>query len=213
MLTTSLALALTFTGIPAAASDTTPVVDPTQLTAQAKEALATQPAVTVPAAATWTFDIPTVVVTPTPEPEPDPPVPTTTGTDQAGGGAHQGMPADPPPAQAAPAPASTVVEVALRYVGVPYVHGGTTPSGFDCSGFTQYVYAQVGIDLPRTTGAQRNTGTVIPADQARPGDLIWSPGHVGIYLGDGRQVDAPRPGKTIQARGIWQHNPTFIRPH
>jgi peptidoglycan DL-endopeptidase CwlO len=128
----------------------------------------------------------------------------------------------PAPAAAAPAPApaasvpasakgSAIAEIAVRYVGVPYVSGGSTPAGFDCSGFTSYVFAQVGISLPRTSGAQRNVGTVVPRSEARAGDLIWSPGHISIYLGDGMQVDAPRPGKTIQVRSIWQSNPTFIR--
>jgi cell wall-associated NlpC family hydrolase len=115
----------------------------------------------------------------------------------------------------APVPAfaagSKVISIAARYVGVPYVSGGTTPAGFDCSGFTSYVFAQVGISLPRTSSAQHYAGTIIAASQAQPGDLIWSPGHVAIYAGKGMQIDAPRPGKTIQFRAIWQSNPTFIR--
>ena len=113
-----------------------------------------------------------------------------------------------PPAAAS---GSAVIEIASRYVGVPYVYGGTTPNGFDCSGFTSYVYAQLGINLPRSSGAQRSVGTVIPRSQAKPGDLIWTPGHVAIYAGGNTQIDAPRPGKTIQFRNIWQSNPTFIR--
>ncbi len=106
---------------------------------------------------------------------------------------------------------SAVIEIASRYVGVPYVSGGSTPKGFDCSGFTSYVFAQVGISLPRTSGAQRNAGTVISRSEAQPGDLIWTPGHIAIYAGGNTQIDAPRPGKTVQFRKIWQSNPTFIR--
>ena len=106
---------------------------------------------------------------------------------------------------------NAVLEIAARYVGVPYVSGGTTPDGFDCSGFTSYVYAQLGISLPRTSSAQRNAGTVVSRADAQPGDLIWSPGHVGIYAGGNQMIDAPRPGKTVQFRSIWQSNPTFIR--
>ncbi|WNB85170.1 C40 family peptidase [Cellulomonas sp. ATA003] len=124
-------------------------------------------------------------------------------------------PAAPVEAAAASAPASaagsTIASIALRYVGVPYVSGGTTPSGFDCSGFTSYVFAQAGISLPRTSGAQKGAGTVVSRANAQAGDLIWSPGHISIYLGDGKQIDAPRPGKSVQVRSIWQSNPTFIR--
>ncbi|WP_020014923.1 C40 family peptidase [Promicromonospora sukumoe] len=111
----------------------------------------------------------------------------------------------------ASAAGSAVVSVAMRYLGVPYVWGGNTPAGFDCSGFTSYVYAQVGIDLPRTSSEQRYAGTVVPASQAQPGDMIWSPGHIAIYAGDGMQIEAPVPGKSVRYTSIWQSNPTFIR--
>ena len=101
--------------------------------------------------------------------------------------------------------------MAARYVGVPYVYGGTTPDGFDCSGFTSYVYAQLGITLPRTSSDQRYAGVEVPRDQAQPGDLVWSPGHIGIYAGDNMMIDAPRPGKSVQFRTMWQSNPIFIR--
>lgn len=104
-----------------------------------------------------------------------------------------------------------IVDIAFRYVGTPYVLGGTTPSAFDCSGFTQYVYAQAGIDLPRTTGAQRGAGQVVSAAEAKPGDLVWAPGHVGIYLGGDQHIAARQPGTPLQAGPIYMSNPTFIR--
>jgi peptidoglycan DL-endopeptidase CwlO len=114
-----------------------------------------------------------------------------------------------------PAPQSVsgnaVLEIAARYVGTPYVYGGSGPGGFDCSGFTSYVYRQLGISLPRSSGAQRAVGRVVSRSEARPGDLIWTPGHIAIYAGGNQQIDSPRPGKTIQFRGIWQSNPTFLR--
>ncbi|WP_344105804.1 C40 family peptidase [Myceligenerans crystallogenes] len=111
----------------------------------------------------------------------------------------------------AAAAGNDVVSIAMRYLGVPYVWGGNTPAGFDCSGFTSYVYAQVGIDLPRTSSEQRYAGTTVSSAQAQPGDLIWSPGHIAIYAGDGMQIEAPVPGETVRYSSIWQSNPTFIR--
>lgn len=104
-----------------------------------------------------------------------------------------------------------VVAIAMRYIGTPYVHGGSTPAGFDCSGFTQYVYAQVGVSLPRSSGAQRGAGRVVPASEARPGDLIWWPGHVGIYLGNGQHIAARNPGTPLKAGPIYRGGATFIR--
>nr|BFF21451.1 hypothetical protein GCM10025730_49720 [Promicromonospora thailandica] len=106
---------------------------------------------------------------------------------------------------------ASVVSVAMRYLGVPYVWGGTTPAGFDCSGFTSYVFAQVGIDLPRTSSSQRYAGTPVSWADALPGDLIWTPGHIAIYAGDGMQIEAPVPGKSVRYTSIWQSSPTFIR--
>ncbi|GHH78958.1 C40 family peptidase [Promicromonospora soli] len=106
---------------------------------------------------------------------------------------------------------SAVVSIAMRYLGVPYLWAGTTPDGFDCSGFTSYVYAQVGIDLPRTSSEQRYAGTEVSWADAQPGDLIWSPGHIAIYAGDGMQIEAPVPGKTVRYTAIWQSSPTFLR--
>jgi cell wall-associated NlpC family hydrolase len=110
-----------------------------------------------------------------------------------------------------------VVAAAKRYVGVPYVWGGTDPAkGMDCSGFVQRVYGDLGIDLPRLVRDQMKRGTEVPSlAQARPGDLLVSHGHghVAIYLGDGKAIDAPMPGKTIQVRDAWEMhgNLTTIR--
>lgn len=103
-----------------------------------------------------------------------------------------------------------IMSIAARYVGVPYRWGGTTPRGFDCSGYVQYVFKQAGISLPRTSGAQAKAGRRIPASQARPGDLVWKPKHIGIYAGNGMMYDAPRSGKSIVKRKIW-FKPVYIR--
>ncbi len=211
------------------ASASLPAVDTSALTAAARAAMATSPAVTVAADAKFALDIPAPTVVKDPPPPPPPPAPVAekpakakprtapaasrSGTRQAPAAPAATEAPAKAPAASVPASASgnAIAEIASRYVGVPYVSGGTTPAGFDCSGFTSYVFAQVGISLPRTSAAQRGAGTVVSRAEARAGDLIWSPGHISIYLGDGMQIDAPRPGKTIQIRSIWQSNPTFIR--
>ena len=105
---------------------------------------------------------------------------------------------------------SSIIAEASKYVGISYVRGGSSPdTGFDCSGFVSYVYAQFGISLPHSSGAYYGVGTQVSSPQ--PGDIIVSPGHVGIYAGPNLQIDAPLSGKTIQFRAIWQSNPTYVR--
>ena len=94
--------------------------------------------------------------------------------------------------------------IALRYLGVPYVYGGASPSGFDCSGLVMYVYAQLGISLPHYTVAQWSATTHISLSQAQPGDLVFFDGlgHVGIYLGGGQFVHAPHTGTVVQVSSL-----------
>ncbi|WP_165919595.1 C40 family peptidase [Promicromonospora sp. AC04] len=106
---------------------------------------------------------------------------------------------------------NSVISIASRYIGVPYVSGGSSPSGFDCSGFTAYVYGQLGISLPHSSSAQPGYGTIVPASEAQPGDLMWTPGHVSIYAGGNTMIDASKPGTVVDFRPIWQSNPTFVR--
>lgn len=184
--------------------DALPAVDTAALTAPVRAALSTSPVVSVPQDAAWDFATPQITVTANPKPV----VVERTSTTSSRSTERSYVANAPVPQTVA---GNAVLEIAARYVGVPYVSGGTTPDGFDCSGFTSYVYAQLGITLPRSSADQRNVGVVVSAADALPGDLIWSPGHVGIYAGDGMQIDSPRPGKTIQFRSIWQSNPIFIR--
>ncbi|KQN94670.1 C40 family peptidase [Arthrobacter sp. Leaf69] len=110
-----------------------------------------------------------------------------------------------------------VVAVAKKYIGVPYVWGGTNPAtGMDCSGFTQRVFKDLGVEIPRVVSDQMRQGTPVASlAEAKPGDLLVSFGgdHISIYLGNGKAIDAPVPGKTIQIRDAWeQHsNLTSIR--
>jgi cell wall-associated NlpC family hydrolase len=121
-----------------------------------------------------------------------------------------------PPAPPADDKVTDVIAIALRYLGIAYRYGGTTPRGFDCSGFTQYVFGQVGVTLPRTADQQLRGAARISRSQARPGDLVFflSGGyayHVGIYLGNGKMVDSPRPGSVVTVRSVYSANAAFAR--
>ncbi len=101
-----------------------------------------------------------------------------------------------------------VVGIALQYLGVPYVWGGSSPStGFDCSGFVSYVFAQVGVSLPHHAASQYGYGTPVPYDQLAPGDLVFFSGlgHVGIYIGSGQFVHAPHTGDVVRIANLADH--------
>ena len=105
-----------------------------------------------------------------------------------------------------------VLTVALSQIGVPYTWGGESPgTDFDCSGLVQWAYSQIGVALPRTSQAQYQATTRISESQAQPGDLVFSagsdgtasaPGHVGIYLGGGKYLDAPYTGAKVRIDSI-----------
>ncbi|PKW27526.1 C40 family peptidase [Phycicoccus duodecadis] len=103
-----------------------------------------------------------------------------------------------------PQSSSAIVNIARGLLGIPYVYGGSSPSGFDCSGFTSYVFRQAGISIPRTASAQQSAAT--PVSNPQPGDLVFfgSPAwHVGIYTGNGMMIDAGKPGEVTQERAIF----------
>ncbi|WP_366180515.1 C40 family peptidase [Actinomyces timonensis] len=115
------------------------------------------------------------------------------------------------PAAAPAASGSSIVSIAMQYVGTPYVFGGSSPQGFDCSGFVQYVYARAGISLPRTSGAQAAAGTAVSMAEARPGDIVYYGYHVGIYAGNGMMIDAGNESTGVVYREIWGSPTSFIR--
>jgi cell wall-associated NlpC family hydrolase len=95
---------------------------------------------------------------------------------------------------------SGVVGIAMRYLGTPYVWGGASPSGFDCSGFVMYVYAQMGVGLPHSSYAQYGAGVPVSYDQLQAGDLVFFDGlgHVGIYIGGGNFIHSPHSGDVVK---------------
>lgn len=121
----------------------------------------------------------------------------------------------------APAPAtngslgSRIAATASKFRGYRYVYGGTTPSGFDCSGFTSYVYRQHGISIPRTSGGQASAGKSVGKANMQPGDIIAFRGHVGIYIGNGNMIHASNPTRGVVidsvTSGYWANRILSVR--
>ena len=115
--------------------------------------------------------------------------------------------AQPPAVAAPPLPAAArAVQVALKELGKPYRYGALGPSTFDCSGLTKFAYGAVGISLPHSAAAQYQSGRRVNRNQLQPGDLIFwrGLGHVGLYIGNGKMVHAPRTGEVVTIISIDQ---------
>jgi peptidoglycan DL-endopeptidase CwlO len=108
---------------------------------------------------------------------------------------------------------ATILKVAAKYVGTPYVFGGETPRGFDCSGYVAFVFAQFGIALPHSVHGQNRMGILIRPEDALPGDLVVMDdlGHDGIYAGNGNFYHAPRPGDYVKLAPIYTSRVHFVR--
>jgi peptidoglycan DL-endopeptidase CwlO len=110
----------------------------------------------------------------------------------------------PPPVAAPPARYGGVVGIAMQYLGVPYVWGGASPSGFDCSGFILYVYAKIGVSLPHNAAMQYGHGTPVSRSDLQPGDLVFfnGLGHAGIYIGGNQMIHAPHSGDVVKISAL-----------
>jgi len=134
---------------------------------------------------------------------PQPLIPELAATAEATSPGANSSGATPLPA-APPSQYGGVVGIAMQYLGIPYVYGGASPSGFDCSGFIMYVYAQVGVSLPHNAAAQYGYGTPVDRSQLQPGDLVFfnGLGHAGIYIGGGSFIHSPHTGDVVKISSL-----------
>lgn len=132
-------------------------------------------------------------------------------TEQKAAQVAEAAPGSAAPKSKATGSAAAMLERAKSFIGTPYKWGGSGPLGFDCSGFTQYLYRELGIELPRVSSQQANYGKRIGLDQLRPGDLVaWDNSsrnngadHIAIYIGNGQVIHAPKPGDAVKISKIW----------
>ncbi|MFD3542898.1 C40 family peptidase, partial [Streptomyces sp. NPDC058662] len=123
----------------------------------------------------------------------------------AGAAAPAAAPRSAPPPPSDGSRAARAVSFAHGAIGKPYVWGATGPGSFDCSGLTQAAWRTAGVSLPRTTYTQINAGRRVARDQLAPGDLVFfysGVTHVGLYIGNGQMIHAPRPGSTVRVAPI-----------
>jgi cell wall-associated NlpC family hydrolase len=108
--------------------------------------------------------------------------------------------------------ASRAVRLARKQLGVPYVWGGASPGGFDCSGLVMWVYGRLGVSLPHNAAALYGVGRPVARRWLRPGDLLFFSGlgHVGMYIGRGRMIHAPQSGRTVEIQSLAMRRGSFV---
>jgi cell wall-associated NlpC family hydrolase len=104
------------------------------------------------------------------------------------------------------------VRIARKQLGVPYVYGGASPSGFDCSGLVSWVYSRLGVSLPHNAAALFGVGRPVSRWRMRPGDLVFFTGlgHVGLYIGRNRMIHAPQTGRTVEVQPLTLRRGTIV---
>ena len=107
--------------------------------------------------------------------------------------------------------AQQIVSAAYSFLGIPYVWGGTTTAGFDCSGMVQAAHAAAGISIPRVSWDQGAAGVEVSASEALPGDIVYYGWHVGIYIGNGQMIHAPEEGDVVKISTVDWAEHTFVR--
>jgi cell wall-associated NlpC family hydrolase len=182
------------------------------LAAQARARLAAQQAALQRAAAARAAAAAAAAKQAKPAPTPTAPTTTQAATTTSATTTVAAAPTTTTVAPTPPAPVTTAAvgghpeaaTIALRYLGIPYVWGGASPSGFDCSGLVMYVFAQLGISLPHFAAAQFGLGSPVARSDLQPGDLVFFDGlnHVGIYIGGGEMVHAPQTGDVVKIEAI-----------
>lgn len=169
-------------------------VDLHSLTAVAKQSVAAAPTVTVPADAKMPIEMEALGASSGAEGEKGKATAAVVSVDAP----------DPVPV------GEQAVGIAFNYLGITYVLGGASPAeGMDCSGLIQYVYAQLGVSLPHSSSALLSSGYQVTYPE--PGDIVWTPGHVALYAGDGMIIEAWAAGMPVRYTEMWQNSPTFIR--
>ena len=204
MSVTGVAVTATLTGA-AAATAAGDEAESAGVTTTADTAANVQTVTTPDVAWTSTDSIEAVAEAPAPEPAPAEAAAEDTSADEAASRSETRE-----DLSASSSYAQTIVDTALSFQGIPYVFGGMSLSGMDCSGLTSLAYQAVGVSLPRTAAEQMYAGTTVSAAEAQPGDILAWGSHVAIYLGDGMMVHAPEPGSVVTVAAVYG-DPVYVR--